>query len=168
MNIRACSLFRHPPPFAFRLFGRLPRRARRLFFSLRARKISIGVSAIILDEQERILLVRHTYRQPAWDYPSGLVDVDEQPDAAIEREIAEELGVRATVGQLVHAENHRGRRHMTLYYRVFLHGSPRHNGAEIDACRYVSFDELRSLRGGQVPAWLVSAPRELSAGGASD
>lgn len=132
------------------------------------RKVTLGVSAIILDEQGRILLARHTYRRPAWDYPSGLVDADEQPAAAVEREVEEELGVHATAGRLLHAENHRGMRHVTLYYRVFLHGPPRHTGSEVDECRYVPFACVASLTGMPPAAWLRQAHRELAPGGDGD
>lgn len=168
MDRRVRSLVKHPPPIFFRLVRRLPARARHLLFLLAARKITLGVSAIILDEQGRVLVARHTYRHPVWDYPSGLVDADEPPAAAMAREIGEELSAPATVGSLLHAENHRGMRHLTLYYRVFLHGTPRHDGAEIDDCRYVSFDELRALTGQPPPAWLVRAHGEMIAGGMRD
>ncbi|HWE60276.1 MAG TPA: NUDIX domain-containing protein [Chloroflexota bacterium] len=151
----ALPLFKHPPAMLFRLFRRLPTRVRLLIFSFVSRKVTLGVSAIVLDTQDHILLVRHTYRRPAWDYPSGLIDGNEQPPVALLREIGEELGVAATAGPLLHAENHQDTRHLTLYYRVFLHGTPRYNGTEIDDCRYVSFDELSALTGSPPTTWLL-------------
>jgi 8-oxo-dGTP pyrophosphatase MutT (NUDIX family) len=168
MHVRVRSLFKHPPAGFFRLFGRLPARVRHLLMSLAAHRITLGVSAIILDEHGRLLLARHTYRQPMWDYPSGLVGLDEQPSAALVREIGEELDTRATVGPLLHAENHQGMGHLTLYYRVFLQGAPRCRAAEIDDCRYVPVDEIHSLTGHPPPAWLVRAHDEMRAGGAHD
>ena len=57
-----------------------------------ARPFRLGVRTIVVDDQERVLLVRHSYR-PGWHLPGGGVKKWETaPDAAI-REVLEEGGV---------------------------------------------------------------------------
>ncbi len=121
-------------------------------------RMTCGVVAVIPDDQGRVLVVHHTYRRPAWGLPGGLLGYGEQPAAALSRELHEELGVRATVGPLVHAENDARRRHLTLYYRVAIAGEPRH-GIETDAHRYSALGDLPALLGGPVPRWLPAACR---------
>jgi len=121
-------------------------------------RMTCGVVAVISDGRGHVLVVRHTYRRPAWGLPGGLLGYDEQPAAALSRELHEELGVRATVGPLAHAESDARRRHLTLYYRVAIDGEPQH-GIETDAHRYSALDELPDLINRPVPRWLPAACR---------
>lgn len=55
-----------------------------------------GVSAVVLDEQGRILLGRRA-DTGRWAIPSGILEPGEQPAPAIVREVLEETGVHAEV-----------------------------------------------------------------------
>ncbi|WP_067975513.1 NUDIX domain-containing protein [Nocardiopsis trehalosi] len=50
-----------------------------------------AASALLTDDQGRVLLVAPTYK-PGWSLPGGVVEADESPWAACRRECAEELG----------------------------------------------------------------------------
>lgn len=65
-----------------------------LFLSAKAliSPMAFGVNALVLDRKGRVLLVRHTY-MPGWQLPGGGVDRGEPPDAAIVRELEEEIGL---------------------------------------------------------------------------
>jgi 8-oxo-dGTP pyrophosphatase MutT (NUDIX family) len=52
------------------------------------------------DQTGRILLVNPTYKEH-WDLPGGMVEANEPPRVAAEREVAEELGLRAKIGHLL-------------------------------------------------------------------
>src|SRR5690606_37283479 len=47
-----------------------------------------------------VLLVKPSYR-PGWAIPGGVVEGDELPQQAAEREVAEELGLRVPAGDLL-------------------------------------------------------------------
>lgn len=53
----------------------------------------IGVTGIILNENQEVLLFKHTYRQMAWSLPGGYIKSKEHPFEALEREIMEESGL---------------------------------------------------------------------------
>jgi 8-oxo-dGTP pyrophosphatase MutT (NUDIX family) len=53
---------------------------------------SFGVAAAVYDAQGRVLLVRHRYNA-GWRLPGGGVGRGEAPQAAILRELAEEVGL---------------------------------------------------------------------------
>jgi ADP-ribose pyrophosphatase YjhB (NUDIX family) len=77
---------------ALRLFGRLPRSARRFVVRSVTPTYTAGTAAIIEREDGRWLFVRPAYR-PAWALPGGLLDRNEAPEPAIHRELREELGL---------------------------------------------------------------------------
>jgi 8-oxo-dGTP pyrophosphatase MutT (NUDIX family) len=136
---------------------RLPTPLRKIVFHVVAPKVSLGASAVIWDAQGRVLLVHHTYRNPDWGFPSGLVGRHEQPAAALSRELHEELGVAATIERLLHAEVDAPIRHLTLFYAATLLGAPQHRGPEIDGLLYAAVSELETLVGDPPASWLVQA-----------
>ena len=57
-----------------------------------ASPVAFGVSALALDRDGRVLLVRHSY-QPGWMLPGGGVGRAEPPAEAVVRELREEVGL---------------------------------------------------------------------------
>lgn len=64
----------------------------------------VGVGAVILDREQRKVLLVKRGREPAkgrWSIPGGLVDVGEALEEALKREVLEETGLEVEVGPLV-------------------------------------------------------------------
>ena len=57
------------------------------------RPMTLGVRAMVLDAQDRVLLVRHTYIA-GWHMPGGGIETGEDALAAITRELEEEANIR--------------------------------------------------------------------------
>ena len=109
---------------------------------------TIAVVAAVIEGTGRFLVTR---RQPGvhlagmWEFPGGKIDPGETHEAALRRELLEELGVDAEVGACVHRTGHAyPDRNVELhFYRCDLKGVPRPMlGQEM---RWVPRNELRSL-----------------------
>jgi len=60
----------------------------------------VSADAILRDAHGRILLVDPRYK-PDWDLPGGMAEANEPPADAVRRELREELGLEAQIGDLL-------------------------------------------------------------------
>lgn len=60
----------------------------------------IAADVVLRDRTDRVLLVDPAYK-PGWDLPGGMVETNESPRAAAERELREELGLAMQIGSVL-------------------------------------------------------------------
>jgi ADP-ribose pyrophosphatase YjhB (NUDIX family) len=108
----------------------------------------VSVGGLVVDE-ERLLVVRHTYPPSAGTYmlPGGVVEPGEMLDVAVVREVVEETGVEAEPLGIVGLSSivHEGVTHAYAFWLMKPTGGVlRADGQEVDECCYLSFDEVAS------------------------
>jgi mutator protein MutT len=102
----------------------------------------VGVGAVIIDDQGRVLLVKRRYEPLAgrWSIPGGTLELGETLEAGIAREMREETGLDIAVGPVIEvfdrimldAES-RVRYHFVLVdYLCWPTGGDLHAGSDVD------------------------------------
>ena len=88
------------------------------------------VTAAVLRRNGRIFVTRRLPHQRLggmWEFPGGKVEAGESPEAALRRELMEELGVDARVGALLESVDHTyewGRIRLLAYDAEIVSGEP--------------------------------------------
>jgi len=107
----------------------------------------ILVTAGILRDGERILICQRKAGDRfglKWEFPGGKVEEAEAPEDCLQRELSEELGIEAEVGQEIHRTEHRypdGFAVRLLFFRV-LHYTGRPVNHEFERIVWALPDEL--------------------------
>ena len=81
------------------------------------------VAAALIVRERKILICQRTRHQPMplkWEFPGGKIEPGEHPTAALRRELEEELGIQARIGDEVARIQHRYPRGGSVELRFFL------------------------------------------------
>ena len=113
---------------------------------LLTRAMTMGVRAIVLDGEDRVLLVEHTYT-PGWHLPGGGIEIGETVLDALAKELREEAGVELTGPALLHGVffnlDMARRDHVIAFVvRDFVWAGPPQPTWEIRAARFFALDDL--------------------------
>ncbi|MCB8821624.1 NUDIX domain-containing protein [Microvirga rosea] len=111
-----------------------------------ARGMTLGVRAAVIDGENRVFLIRHTY-VPGWYLPGGGVETGEPILEALERELVEEACIVLTGSPQLHGVffNHQAspRDHVALYVvREFAVTGPKLPDREIAEAGFFPIDHL--------------------------
>lgn len=110
---------------------------------------SILVSAAVIVDRDRVLLTQRksgTHLAGAWEFPGGKVEAGEDPRDALARELREEIGVTAEVGDIVEVTFHRypTKSVLLLFFAARIApSSPEPRAIDVAAVRWAARDELR-------------------------
>ena len=109
-----------------------------------ARPTSVGVLALVVDDEARVLLVKLSYRR-GWYLPGGGVRRKEAVEEALRRELREEVGVEPTAPPRLHGvySNFAERKsdHIVVFVVERWRRSPVRS-LEIEDSRFFAPDEL--------------------------
>ncbi len=110
----------------------------------------VGVTGVILNKKQEILLFKHTYRDHSWSLPGGYLKSGEHPKEALEREIKEESGLIVSVDESLKTRTDRETARLDLCYTGILIGGDFTPTHEVSEYGFFSQDKLPLLRSNQV------------------
>jgi 8-oxo-dGTP diphosphatase len=102
----------------------------------------IGVTGIIFNDQDEVLLLKHTYRAREWGLPGGYIKAKEHPKEGLEREVEEETSLIISVDTRYKIRTDRETARLDIVYiGTFIGGTFRPSAEVVDA-KFFSFDTL--------------------------
>jgi len=121
----------------------LPGVARRRLVRTGQRRFTVTAGAMIFDDQGRILLLEHVFRPDSgWGIPGGFLSQGEQPEAALRRELREEIGIEVADVEMVFVRTLSRPRQLEIYFRARAIGCPEPCSFEIRSAGWFSVEDL--------------------------
>lgn len=128
----------------------LPKNVQLFFMRMLQSQFLVGVTGVIFNNKNEVLLFKHTYRLQSWSLPGGYLHAGEHPAEALEREIKEESGLVVSVDESLKTRTDRTSARLDMcYIGVFIGGdfTPSH---EVSTYGFFSHDAMPLLRSNQV------------------
>ncbi|HEY5730219.1 MAG TPA: NUDIX hydrolase [Anaerolineales bacterium] len=109
-------------------------------------RFRVAVAAFVFDEDNRILLCKHTYRKAfPWGLPAGGLEYGEDPEVGIKRELLEETGYKVQVERLLYADSALEFHHISLIYLCKIVDGVFTPNLEVSRVEFYPLDQLPRL-----------------------
>ena len=128
----------------------MPKGIQLFFMRFFQNQFLVGVTGIIFNNKNEILLFKHTYRQHSWSLPGGYMKSGEHPAEALEREIKEESVLVVSVDKSFKTRTDRTSSRLDLCYTGVLIGGEFIKSEEVSEYGFFSQDKMPLLRSNQV------------------
>ena len=120
-----------------------PRSLRRWSVRLVEPRFTVTAGAVILDEEGRVLLLKHVFRAGSgWGIPGGFIKRGEQPEEAIRRELREEIGLEIEQAELAFVRTLKRPSQVEIIFRSRPRGDAGAKSLEIKHTEWFALDEL--------------------------
>ncbi len=110
----------------------------------------VGVTGVIFNEKNEVLLFKHTYRRQPWALPGGYLKAGEHPREALEREIKEESNLVVSVDESLKTRTDRDSARLDMCYTGVFIGGEFTPSEEVSEYGFFSQDTMPLLRSNQV------------------
>src|SRR5262249_49960065 len=121
----------------------LPGVLRRRAVRLGQKRFSVTAGAFIFDENGRLLLLEHVFRPDSgWGGPGGFLGKAEQPEAALRRELLEEIGLALGEVELLFVRTLRRPPQVEMYFLAKPQGEPKPCSFEIKRAEWFELEGL--------------------------
>lgn len=102
----------------------------------------VGVTGIIFNEYDEVLLFKHTYRSIPWSLPGGYIKGKEHPREGLEREIEEESGLIIALEDRLKIRTDRETARLDISYMGSFLGGVFKASDEVSEYGFFSFGKL--------------------------
>ena len=106
----------------------------------------IGATGIFLDEEGKILLFKHTYRdRDRWSLPGGYIKGREHPKEGVEREVKEESGLVVSADETMNVRTDRGSARLDIVLIGKYIGGEFKPSKEVSEAQLFAFEDIPKL-----------------------
>lgn len=127
-------------------FLQLPKSLQLRFMRILQDQFLVGVTGVIFNDKNEILLFRHSYRSVSWGLPGGYMKAKEHPREGLEREIAEETNLTVSADTRYKIRTDRESARLDIVYIGSFIGGEFKRSTEVLEAKFFSFDELPAIR----------------------
>ena len=128
----------------------LPKGIQLFFMRLLQDQFLIGVTGVIFNEKDEVLVFKHSYRAHPWSLPGGYLNSGEHPKEGLEREIFEESRLIVSADALLETRTDRNSARLDICYVGAFLGGEFQSTHEVTKYGFFSQDTLPLLRKNQV------------------
>lgn len=103
----------------------------------------VGVNVVVMDERQRVLLLKHVFHpQAPWGLPGGWLGRHEDPKIGVLRELREETGLTAVLENVLMVEHDLRPPHIGIVYQARVEQGALRLNKEILEAAWFSLTEL--------------------------
>jgi ADP-ribose pyrophosphatase YjhB (NUDIX family) len=125
------------------VFRNTPASLRRFLSRSCQSRFTITVGAVITNDRGQLLLLEHVFRAGSgWGIPGGFIAATEQPEAALRRELREEVGLELEHAELAFVRTLRRAKHLEMVFRCRARGPARPQSLEVKSAAWFPLDAL--------------------------
>jgi 8-oxo-dGTP pyrophosphatase MutT (NUDIX family) len=110
----------------------------------------VGVTGIIFNQENYVLLLHHTYRHTRWSLPGGYIKAGEHPKEALEREVEEETGLVISADTHLKLQTDRDTARLDICFIGQYIGGEFRPSAEVDEYGFFAFPNVPRIAKSQL------------------
>lgn len=110
----------------------------------------VGVTGVILNDRNEVLVCKHVYRQIKWSLPGGYIKGKEHPKEGLVREIEEETGFIVRIGKQLRIRTDRKTARLDISFIGSYIGGEFRPSHEVSEAHFIAFENLPLLSQNQL------------------
>ncbi|OGG00419.1 hypothetical protein A2Y99_01070 [Candidatus Gottesmanbacteria bacterium RBG_13_37_7] len=120
----------------------LPKNLQLSIMRLTQNEFLIGVTGVILNDRNEVLMCKHIYRQIKWSLPGGYIKGKEHPKEGLVREIEEETGFIVRIGEQLRIRTDRETARLDISFVGSYIGGEFRPSHEVSEAHFFAFENL--------------------------
>ena len=121
----------------------MPPRFRRWSMRATQTRFTVTAGALIFNDAGQVLLLKHRFRAGSgWGIPGGFLEVGEQPEEALRRELREEIGLEVKNVEIFTARSFKKPRQVEILFRCHANAAVKPRTMEVEHAEWFSVQEV--------------------------
>ena len=106
-------------------------------------RFTVTAGAVIFNDQKQVLLLKHRFRAGSgWGIPGGFLELGEQPDEALRRELREEIGLELEDVEVFAARSFKKPKQVEVLFRARANANVKSLTMEVEVAEWFALDSL--------------------------